>query len=130
MVRSDELSKKTADDFPLPPAMAQWFADLDADGKKALDACQWWQEQKAEPGWVKNWPSNARNLEKNDSIHRETAPLHFVMGRMSPFYIERVYQPDCTRAIWAVYFGPYCSNGGDTMGVGQGGAISSVFDPR
>jgi hypothetical protein len=39
-----------------------------------------------------------------------------------------VLQPDASRGVWAVYFGPYCSNGSDKMGVGQGGAIASVFD--
>jgi hypothetical protein len=128
MVRSDELSAMTAADFPLPPEMVQWFAELDAAGKDVLDSCSWWQTLKREPGWVQNWPSNAKNMASNDSEHRKTAPLHFVMGRMSPFYIERVYSPDCKRAVWACYFGPYTSNGGDTMGVGQGGAVSSVFD--
>lgn len=28
----------------------------------------------------------------------------------------------------AVFFGPYTSNGANTMGVGQGGAISAIFD--
>ena len=63
-----------------------------------------------------------------DHQHRESDPLHFVMGRTSMFYIERAFKSDASRGVWAVYFGPYCSNGSDKMGVGQGGAIASVFD--
>merc|ERR1711908_170176 len=67
-------------------------------------------------------------MNKPDHVHRTSAPLHFVMGQLAPYTIERMYKRDGSRGIWAVYLGPYCSNGDVKMGVGQGGVISSLFD--
>ena len=55
-------------------------------------------------------------------------PLHYVTGGLSPFYVERMFSRDRRQAAWAVYFSPYTSNGSRRIGVGQGGAISSIFD--
>ena len=61
-------------------------------------------------------------------VHRHSAPMHFVIGRQSPFYIERCFRNDRKRAVWAVYFGPFCSNGDYQVGVGNGGAIAALLD--
>lgn len=127
--RTADLRKSGGEaDYRPPAAVAEYFAELDAEGKQAIEKAAWWRELLAQEDLVHNWPSHAKRLEQNDHQHRESAPLHFVMGRLAPYYIERCYKRDCSRAVWAVYLGPYCSNGDTTMGVGQGGAISSLFD--
>lgn len=73
-------------------------------------------------------PLHAKHPEALGYVHREVAPLHFVMGRLSPFYIERAFRRDGARAVWAVYFGRYTSTGDVQMGMGSGGAIASVLD--
>ena len=60
--------------------------------------------------------------------HRVAAPLHYVIGRMSPFYIERFISRDRQRMLFAVYYGAYTTNGAHELGVGQGGAQAALFD--
>jgi hypothetical protein len=51
-----------------------------------------WQELLASGEWVPNWPSLAKRMAIADHQHRESDPLHFVMGRTSMFYIERAFK--------------------------------------
>lgn len=62
-----------------------------------------------------------RQGQDEEFVHRESLPLHYVVGRMSPFFIERLLKNDNSRAIWAIYFGPYTSNarGATRTGVAQ-----------
>eukprot|EP01052_Picozoa_sp_SAG31_P027442 SAG31_NODE_2571_length_5459_cov_7.139925_1_plen_112_part_00 len=99
------LASQTTAPTP-PPSVASYFATLDAEGKAAVDAADWWARDKADPAW-----------EPDPSIdHRVTAPMHFVQGRTAPWYIEglrEVLTPDAKnrgegrrRKMWAVYLGP------------------------
>ncbi len=131
-IRSTELKGSIQQYLP-PKEVRKYFHEIDTEGKEILANTDWWQDlrMKAETGaggWVWNWPSHAKKLDANDHVHRESSPLHYVMGELAPFYIERMWNNDRTRGIWAVWLGPFCSNGSTTMGVGQGGAISAIFD--
>mmetsp|Transcript_64460 Transcript_64460/g.135244 ORF Transcript_64460/g.135244 Transcript_64460/m.135244 type:complete len:231 (+) Transcript_64460:145-837(+) len=126
--------KKGAEVFRPPPEVEAYFKAIDEDGKKLAESSDWWQsflkENCGEAGeWVRGWPVHAKYPEVTEGYcHREIAPMHFVMGRLSPLYIERSFSKDRKRAAWGVYFGPFCSNGDMQMGVGMGGAISAVLD--
>ena len=50
---------------------------------------------------------------------------HFVLGDASPFVFELGHFSDWSRLVWACYMGPATAN---FTGVGQGGAIASIFD--
>ena len=63
-----------ADDWQLPAAVAEYFAELDAAGKREIDAADWWAAAKADPSWE---PDPAVD-------HRQANPMHFVQGRASP----------------------------------------------
>lgn len=96
----------------------EWSTQLDTAGRTALSETEWFQRIGSEPhGW-----------QPIGSIHRETHPMHFVMGRMSPFYIEKLVSRDRRRTLFAVYYGPYTTNGSVELGVGQGGAQAALFD--
>jgi len=116
-----------ANDWALPEEVAAHYARLDADGKAALAKADWWKELQNDPDWEPD----------PNYDHRKVNPMHYVQGCMSPFYIEAMQEvvPDgdkegkaANRKVWAVWFGPYNSNGGFKVGVAQGGAQSSVFD--
>ena len=116
-----------ANDWALPEEVAAHYARLDADGKAALAKADWWKELQNDPEWEPD----------PNYDHRKVNPMHYVQGCMSPFYIEAMQEvvPDgdkegkaANRKVWAVWFGPYNSNGGFKVGVAQGGAQSSVFD--
>jgi hypothetical protein len=113
---SGEFAKES--EFELDPATRAWFAAVDLVGAEAVHAQDWWQQCKHAPGWVTN----------STTAWREEMPMHFVTGRMAPWYMESVQSPDRKRGIWAVYVGPYTSNGARRVGTGQGGAVSSLFD--
>lgn len=107
--------------------MKHHFERLDADGKAALAECDWWQQLKNDPSWESD----------PEYDHRQANKMHYVQGRMSPYYIEAMQEvvPEsekktkaANRKVWAVWFGPYTSNGGPKVGVAQGGAQASVFD--
>lgn len=71
-----------ADEWQLPPAVAAYFAEIDAAGRAAAGAASFWAEAKADPQW-----------EPDPSVdHRASAPMHFVQGRSSPWYIEGMRQ--------------------------------------
>jgi hypothetical protein len=109
---------KSAKANELPPAVAAWFERLDADGRAALAREAWWRNLRDEPaGW-----------EPLGKPHRQHAPMHYVLGRSSHFYIERYVSRDRQRVCYAVYFGPYTSNGYDAITTGQGGAQATIFD--
>lgn len=76
----------------------------------------WWKECRSQQGWRLGAP------------HREAAPLHFVVGAHAPWYLESCFNADSSRGIWAVYLSPLCGNGAHSVGTGQGGAVSSLFD--
>ena len=108
-----------AQDWELPPEVTHHFARLDTDGKAALAACDWWQQLKNDPS---NWEPDP------DYDHRQANKMHFVQGLMSPYYIEAMQEvvPEgekktraASRKVWAVWFGPYTSNGGQKVGVAQ-----------
>jgi len=126
--------KSGAESFRPPPEVEAYFAELDRVGRAAAVTTDWWQRLLREDcrqggGWVRDWPVHAKHPEVTEGyVHRDIAPLHYVMGRLSPMYIERAFSKDFKRATWAVYFGPYCSNGDQQIGVGNGGAISAVLD--
>mmetsp|Transcript_40933 Transcript_40933/g.131640 ORF Transcript_40933/g.131640 Transcript_40933/m.131640 type:complete len:225 (+) Transcript_40933:95-769(+) len=126
--------KSGAESFRPPPEVEAYFAELDRIGRAAAVTTDWWQRLLREDcrqggGWVRDWPVHAKHPEVTEGyVHRDIAPLHYVMGRLSPMYIERAFSKDFKRATWAVYFGPYCSNGDQQIGVGNGGAISAVLD--
>ena len=67
-----------AKDWELPPEVKHHFARLDADGRAALAACDWWKELKNDPGWEPD----------PDYDHRQANKMHFVQGQMSPYYID------------------------------------------
>ena len=121
-----------ADAFQLPTAMIEWYNALDQAGAKACVEATWWQDflkHHCGNGWTRNWPLHGKHPESHEFfVHRESAPLHFVIGRQSPYYIERCFRNDRLRCVWAVYLGPYCSNGDDQLGVGNGGAIAALLD--
>lgn len=115
------------EDWDIPAEVKHYFARLDADGKAAVAACEWWQQLKDDPNWEPD----------PEYDHRQANKMHFVQGRMSPYYIEAMQEvvPDekrkfraANRKVWAVWFGPYTSNGGSKVGVAQGGAQASIFD--
>jgi acyl-coenzyme A thioesterase PaaI-like protein len=72
----------------------------------------WWQDEKriaVESGeWEAGWPSRAalaftsRGDDTAQNLHRHTAPLHYVVGRLSPFYIDRMWRRDGEMAVWCV----------------------------
>jgi len=125
-----------------PAAVTAYYAELDRDGARACLETAWWQALRASAiappppsaaapagkQWLLSWPSSSGNSydPHTPHVHRQTTPLHFALGRLSPFYIERMRRADAKRAVWAVYFGPATSNGSYGMGVGQGGAIATV----
>eukprot|EP00435_Cladocopium_sp_Y103_P023991 s2168_g5.t2 len=123
-----------ADVFQLPEEMVDWYRSLDSAGARAASEAKWWQDFLKDQcdgagGWTRNWPIHAKHPELNHLyVHRHSAPMHFVIGRQSPFYIERCFRNDRKRAVWAVYFGPFCSNGDYQVGVGNGGAIAALLD--
>lgn len=123
-----------ADAFQLPEEMMEWYRSLDSAGAHAASEAKWWQDFLKDQcdgagGWTRNWPIHAKHPELNHLyVHRHSAPMHFVIGRQSPFYIERCFRNDRKRAVWAVYFGPFCSNGDYQVGVGNGGAIAALLD--
>ena len=124
---------KGADAFQLPKDMVEWYQELDSAGAKAAGEAKWWQDflkDHCDTGaWTRNWPIHAKHPELTQLfVHRHSAPMHFVIGRQSPFYIERCFQNDRKRAVWAVYFGAYCTNGDHSLGVGNGGAIAALLD--
>lgn len=125
---------KGADAFQLPQEMVDWYRTLDLAGAQAASEAQWWQDFLRDHcdgtrAWTRNWPLHGKYPELHQLyVHRDSAPMHFVIGRQSPFYIERCFRNDRTRAVWAVYFGPYCSNGDHQLGVGNGGAIAALLD--
>ena len=97
----------TAEEWSLPPAVVQYWAELDAEGKRLAAAAKWWEDAKAD----------GTSWEHDPSInHRSAAPMHFVQGRSSPWYIEglrSVLSPEAKakgagrlRKLWAVYLGP------------------------
>ena len=96
-------------------SMAAWTAAIDAVGAEMLAAQPWWQECKGQ-GW------------RVGAAHRTAAPMHFVAGATAPWYLESVFNADSSRGIWGVYLSPLASNGANTVGTGQGGAIASLFD--
>ena len=99
------------DHFELGPEIRAWFAAIDRVGSEACAGENWWQQCKQEPGWVV----------AETAAWREEMPVHFVTGRMAPWYMEGPAQsPDRKRAVWAIYVGPFTSNGGRHVGTGQG----------
>ena len=104
--------------FALPPIMASYYDAIDVVGKELISQEKWWVELKSQTAvWT-----------HINETHRHMLPMHFVVGRLSPYYTEHVRSKDATKAVWAVFMSPYTSNGGEGVGSGQGGAISSLFD--
>ena len=100
-------------DGDLPDGVVEYFQRLDEEGKRALGKESFWVDR-AKGGWV-----------DSKLLHRYTTPVHYVVGRLSPFYTGICRSKDRQRAMMGVWFGPYTSNGG---GTGQGGAQGAIFD--
>ena len=98
----------------------QAVEEFDKHAKKQFEQCKWYQNVKHEPeGWTKV-PMKQRESSGGQ--------MHYLMGRTSPFHCELMISKDRQRILMAVYFGPYTSNGRNSLGTGQGGAQASVFD--
>eukprot|EP00931_Biecheleriopsis_adriatica_P043694 TRINITY_DN24969_c0_g1_i1.p1 TRINITY_DN24969_c0_g1~~TRINITY_DN24969_c0_g1_i1.p1 ORF type:complete len:207 (+),score=32.43 TRINITY_DN24969_c0_g1_i1:33-653(+) len=115
----------------LPAAVTEWFKRLDADGAAAMEDATWWQTMRKDTdSWTSSENCTVSGIIGMGGPHRSASPAHFVGGSMSPFYIQSLLstEKETTRVVWAVYFGPYTSNGSVEIGTGQGGAQSSIFD--
>jgi hypothetical protein len=104
--------------FDVPAAVSEYLAlRVDDAGRRAMAEAGWWQRLRADAGWC---------VDERLDPHRGSWPFHFILGRMSPWYIEAL-QPAArekgsraeakaedrghVRQCWAVFFGPYTSNG-------------------
>lgn len=106
---------------PLCASLCMVAADADAAAARAathtfhlflFNSRSWWQDEKriaSESGeWEAGWPSRAalaftaRADDTALNLHRHTAPLHYVVGRLSPFYIDRMWRRDGKMAVWCV----------------------------
>ena len=114
--------RSAAQEYELPAALTAWFARLDDDGRAALSRLAWYQHVVDE---LHEWQRRP-TIEDDPSAQRNEKPMHFVVGRMSPFYIERFITPDQQRSMFAVYYGPYTTNGSVELGPGQGGAQAAL----
>lgn len=106
-VYSQRGTMGTVADYPVPEAVRQYYADLDAAGAAAVQATPWWKSVRDQNELIVGWPSLTRPRAPATGIeggalqlHRESAPLHFVMGRLSPFYIERAWKQDRSHTVW------------------------------
>jgi hypothetical protein len=135
---------------PLVPEVTAWFDEhVCRPGRQSVGSCSWWINVLASEGWEPGWPPDAANLgispfESNSkeltsgdncnkaAIPQVVAPVNYVAGALSPFYIERAYRVGSTtgQCAWCIYFGPFTSNGAATPkdAVAHGGAISAAFD--
>ena len=106
--------------YAIPDAVKQYYEEFDKHAKKQFEQCKRYQNVKHEPeGWTKV-PMKQRESSGGQ--------MHYLMGRTSPFHCELMISKDRQRILMAVYFGPYTSNGRNSLGTGQGGAQASVFD--
>jgi hypothetical protein len=130
----------------LPVEVEAWYEEhVCRPGRASAKSSVWWQELLDSDGWGQGWPPGSENLgispfeeasaevaDSNAAIPRNRAPMHYVAGSLSPFFIERAYRLGSTKGqcVWCIYFGPYTSNGAATPAgaVAQGGAISAAFD--
>jgi len=106
-----------SDEFPEDPVVKAWYDAIDEVGIDRLSREEWWYK-------VINDPQNLPVMK----THRKRFPVHYVVGRHSPWYHEKVISKDKRRSTYAIYVGPFTSNGANKIGTMQGGAQSSLFD--
>ena len=116
--------------------LGNYVAAMDDSHRAAIAASGWWTELKRSrtassgtPGdeWVTSgiWGADDNLSSGQLAGSRVRFPTHYVMGLLSPFYMEGMVSGDGQRCTWAVSFSPFAEN---AVGHGQGGAIAAIFD--
>ena len=92
-------------ELPLSDDARAWYDAIDHVGSNLINNCKWWKEAKAQDGW--SYTGNTM---------RTQMPIHYVTGKRAPWYMEYVSSPDQKESIWAIYMGPFTSNGARRIG--------------
>ena len=119
---------------PYPEEVQLFVEQEDEKAINALASTDWWQEFKESEEWesstdaLPDLPIHKIPMEQiyfNTHLTRPLFPESFVLGYLSPFYVERVRNVNCTSMVWAVYLHFWAQNTGQ---VANGGALSALLD--